>query len=151
MYKEIAKGYDELYGGEQEKKLEKIKHVLKGRILDIGAGTGIVARHFENVTSLDPCKELLKQAPGKKVIGKAEKLPFKEGEFDTIISLTALHHTDIDRVIKEIKRLKPKNLAFTVMKRSKRCKEIVAKLKKEFEMEEMEEEKDVLLVKQTKY
>jgi len=151
MYKEIAKGYDELYGEEQEKKLEKIKHVLKGKILDIGAGTGIVARHFKNVTSLDPCKELLDQAPGKKVVGRAEELPFKKGEFDTIVSLTALHHTDIDKAIKEIKRLEAKNLAFTILKRSAKCKEIVAKLKKEFNMEEIEEEKDVLLIKQTKY
>lgn len=148
MYKEIANGYDELYGEEQRKKLEKIRFVLKGKILDIGAGTGIVAKNFKNVTSLDPCKELLEQAPGKKVLGRAEKLPFKEGEFDTIVSLTTLHHTDIDKVIKEIKRLKPNNLALTILKRSKKCKEIVRKLKKEFNMKEIEDEKDVLLVKQ---
>ena len=91
MYEELSKGYDELYGEEQLKKLNKIKHLLKGRILDIGAGTGIVARHFKNVVSLDPCKEMLDKAPGKKVIGKAEKLPFKEGEFDTIV-LACTHY-----------------------------------------------------------
>ena len=40
MYRSLAKGYDELYGKEQEKKLVLIAHLLKGRILDIGAGTG---------------------------------------------------------------------------------------------------------------
>ncbi len=150
MYKQIANGYDELYGKEQEEKLKKIAYVLKGRILDIGAGTGIVARHFKNVTSIDPCKEMLNQAPGKKVIASAEKIPFNEGDFDTIVSLTALHHTDIDKVIKEIKRLKPKNIAFTILKRSSKCKEIVRKLKKEFEMKEIEEEKDIILIKEIK-
>ena len=145
MYEELSKGYDELYGEEQLKKLNKIKHLLKGRILDIGAGTGIVARHFKNVVSLDPCKEMLDKAPGKKVIGKAEKLPFKEGEFDTIVSLTALHHTDIDKVISEIKRLKPNNIVLTILKRSAKCEEIVKKIKKEFKMNEIEEEKDIIL------
>ena len=145
MYEELSKGYDELYGEEQLKKLNKIKHLLKGRILDIGAGTGIVARHFKNVVSLDPCREMLDKAPGKKVIGKAEKLPFKEGEFDTIVSLTALHHTDIDKVISEIKRLKPNNIVLTILKRSAKCEEIVKKIKKEFKMNEIEEEKDIIL------
>ena len=150
MYKEIAKGYDELYGEEQEEKLKKISHVLKGKILDIGAGTGIVSRHLKNVVSIDPCKEMLDYAKGEKYVCKAEKMPFKEGEFDTIVSLTALHHTDIDQVIKEIKRLKPKNMAFTILKRSSKCKEIVQKLKKEFNMKEIKDEKDILLIKETK-
>jgi len=145
MYEELSKGYDELYGEEQLKKLNKIKHLLKGRILDIGAGTGIVAKHFKNVVSLDPCREMLDKAPGKKVIGKAEKLPFKERDFDTIVSLTALHHTDIDKVISEIKRLKPKNIVLTILKRSAKREEIVKKLKKELNMEEIEEEKDIIL------
>ncbi len=145
MYEELAKGYEELYGEEQLKKLEKIKHLLKGRILDIGAGTGIVARHFKDVVSLDPCKEMLDKAPGKKVLGRAEELPFKAGEFDTIVSLTALHHTEIDKVISEIKRLKPKNIVLTIMKKSVKCNEIVRKLKKEFGMKEIEDEKDVIL------
>ncbi len=147
MYNEIAEGYDELYGEEQEKKLEKIKFVIKGRVLDIGAGTGIVAKHFPNVVSLDPSEEMLKKVEGEKVVGSAEELLFKEGEFDTIVSLTALHHCDIDKVIKEIKRLKPKNMAFTIMKRSEKCQEIVDKLVKEFDMKIIEDERDVILVK----
>ena len=150
MYNEIAEGYDELYGEEQEKKLEKIKFVIKGRVLDIGAGTGIVARHFPNVVSLDPSKELLSKAPGETVVGKAEDLPFEKGEFDTIVSLTALHHCDIDQVIKELKRLDAPNMAFTIMKRSQKCEEIVEKLKEAFDMEVIEDEKDIILVKHVK-
>ena len=151
MYKQLAKGYDELYGKEQEVKLQKLAPYLEGRILDIGAGTGIVAKHFPHVVSLDPCWEMLRRAPGEKVLGRAEHLPFPPKSFDSIVSLTALHHTDIDQVIRELKRMKAKNIALTVLKKSIHCQEIVTKLKKAFPFTEIEEEKDILLVvKQTK-
>tara|TARA_Y100000310_G_C20655476_1_gene801752 strand:- start:488 stop:949 length:462 start_codon:yes stop_codon:yes gene_type:complete len=152
MYNEIAKGYDELYYQEQLEKLNIIKQhfTFKGKILDIGAGTGIVSKHFDNVTSLDPSKELLKQAKGEKVLGKAEELPFSDKTFDTIVSLTALHHCDMDKAIKEIKRVsKQKNYAFTILKKSKHCKEIVNKLKNNFNLKEINEKKDIILVSQT--
>ncbi len=150
MYDTLAQGYEELYGEEQRKKLEKVAFVLKGRILDIGAGTGIVARHFPNVVSLDPSLEMLKQAPGEKVLGVAEYLPFKAKSFDTVVSLTALHHTDIDQVIRELKRLEAPNMAFSILKKSQKCQQIVSKLKAAFEMELFEEEKDILLIKEAK-
>lgn len=147
MYNSLAAGYDELYGEEQERKLKKIAHVIKGRVLDIGAGTGIVARHFPNVVSLDPSIEMLKKAPGMKVLGKAEYLPFKKGDFDTIVSLTALHHTDIKKVICELKRLNAPNMAFTILKKSKKCNYIISKIKEAFsEVKISEEEKDIILI-----
>ena len=151
MYKFIAKSYNELYREEQEKKLEKIAHLIQGRVLDIGAGTGIVAQHFPDVVSLDPCWEMLRYAPGIKVLGIAESLPFETGSFDTIVSLTALHHTKIQRVIKELKRLRAPNMAFTILKKSKKCPSIVFHLQKELKMEMVEEEKDIILfIKQSK-
>jgi len=152
MYRSLAKGYDELYGKEQEKKLVLIAHLLKGRILDIGAGTGIVAKHFPHVVSLDPCFEMLKHAKGMKVLGKAEKLPFKAGSFDTIVSLTALHHTDIQKVIPELKRMKASLMVLSILKKSAKCKTIISSFKKNFSSVEMiEEDKDIILIiKQTK-
>ncbi len=147
MYDEIAKGYDELYGEEQEKKLKLVAHVIKGRVLDIGAGTGIVAKRFPNVVSLDPSKDMLKFVEGEKIVGKAEDLPFKAKEFETIVSLTALHHCDIDKVVSELKRMEAPNMAFTILKKSKKCEEIVEKLVEAFNMKVVEEEKDVVLVK----
>jgi ubiquinone/menaquinone biosynthesis C-methylase UbiE len=147
MYEYIAKGYDELYAEEQLEKLELIAPIIKGRVLDLGAGTGIVAKHFAHVTSLDPCKEMLDLAPQPKVVASAEKIPFKKGDFDTIVSLTALHHTDIDKVIAEIKRLDPDNLGFSILKKSKKCLEIVKKLKAAFDLKEINEKKDIILIK----
>ncbi|MBL7051676.1 MAG: methyltransferase domain-containing protein [Nanoarchaeota archaeon] len=146
MYEELSKGYDELYGAEQLKKIEIIKPYLKGKILDLGAGTGILAKHFPNVTSLEPCKEMLDQAPEPKVLANAEEIPFKENYFDTIVSLTALHHCDIDKVISEIKRLNPKNLILTLLKKSKNCKPFSIKLNENFKLKEIEEEKDLIFI-----
>ncbi|MDP3728747.1 MAG: class I SAM-dependent methyltransferase [bacterium] len=147
MYDSLAKGYDELYGEEQEKKLQKIAPFLKGRILDIGAGTGIVAKHFPNVVSLDPSLEMLKHASGMKVLGEAEHLPFKAGSFDTIVSLTALHHTNIPKVIKELKRMKAPLMVLSILTKSKKCTLIISSLRKTFEkIKIIEEEKDMILI-----
>ncbi len=87
-----------------------------------------------------------------KVLGKAEKLPFKAGSFDTIVSLTALHHTDIQKVIPELKRMKASLMVLSILKKSAKCKTIISSFKKNFSSVEMiEEDKDIILIiKQTK-
>ncbi len=147
MYNEIAKGYDELYYDEQLKKLILLKKhfQFKGKILDVGAGTGIVSKHFSNVTSTDPSEQMLKQAKGETVVTGAEHLPFEDHSFDTVVSLTALHHCNIDQAIKEMKRVGKDNFAFTILKKSKRFEEIITKLKQNFKLKEIDEGKDLLL------
>lgn len=152
-YDKIAKGYNELHEAEQRTKLEIIKKNLnpKGLILDVGAGTGLSKKYFKNIVLLDPSKDMLKKARGKKVIAKAEKLPFKKNTFDAIISVTALHHTNIKKAVKEIKRVSKKNCkyAFTVLKRAKKYHLIKQELKKNFNLKEIDEEKDTILISQT--
>jgi len=149
-YDKIAEGYDELHGEEQRKKLKIIKKHLnpKGLILDIGAGTGISAEYFDNIILLEPSEKMLKKAKGKKVVGTAEKIPFPDGKFDAIISVTALHHTNIKKAIKEIKRVSKKNCkyAFSILKKSKNYKLIKEELKKNFKLKEIDEEKDTILI-----
>ena len=125
-YNQIARGYNELHKQEQLNKIKIIKKHLKprGLLLDIGAGTGISTKPFEKhckCIALDPSINMLKQYKGLKVLAKAENLPFKDKTFDTIISVTALHHTNIKKALKEIKRVsKPKaQLALTMLKKSK--------------------------------
>lgn len=149
-YNQIAKGYNELYEEEQEKKLRIIKKHLnvKGLVLDIGAGTGVATKYFKNIILLDPSKEMLKRAKGKKVVAKAEKLPFHDKTFDAVISVTSLHHTNIKKAVKEIRRVSKLNAkyAFTILKRSKNYLLTKQELKKNFKLKEIDEEKDTLLV-----
>ena len=118
-YNSIAKGYNELYGEEQ---LDKAKALLKyiepkGYLLDIGAGTGITTQLFsDNATCvlLDPSENLLNQARGAAVLGRAEYLPFPDNTFDTIISLTALHHANLAQALTEIYRVAKKDAVIGV-------------------------------------
>ena len=125
-YNKIANGYDELYMDEQ---LEKVNVILKnikpkGVLLDIGAGSGISTKLFERFCTciaLDPSEELLKKYDGFKMIGKAEELPFPDNYFDVIISVTVLHHCDIEKALKEIFKVAKKDaqIALTILKKSK--------------------------------
>ena len=152
-YNQIAKSYNQLHEEEQKRKLELMIKYLKPKepILDIGAGTGISARYFKNIVLLDPSTEMLKKTRGKRVTAQAEKLPFKNKTFSTIISITALHHTDIKKAIKEIKRISKPNCsyAFTILKRAKKYALIRQELKKNFKLKEIDEEKDLILISQT--
>lgn len=148
-YSKIASGYDELYGEEQKKKAEIIKkHVkFKAPLLDIGCGTGVVNFGVKTV-GIDPSLGLLEQHNGLKVCARAEALPFKDNTFNSVVSLTALHHTEIDKAVKEIERVsKPKAVfAFTILKKAKNFKKIVSKLKSKFNLKEIDQEKDLILV-----
>lgn len=108
-YDELSGGYDELYKDEQLEKLKFIKkYIKKGSLLDIGAGTGISTGYFEDIcdcVALDPSEEMLNYYDGKKLIGKAEYLPFEDNSFDNVICVTALHHCDVDKAIKEMLRV----------------------------------------------
>ncbi|HII16071.1 MAG TPA: class I SAM-dependent methyltransferase [Nanoarchaeota archaeon] len=150
-YSSISKSYEGLHGEEQLKKLEIIAMHIKPKtmMLDIGAGTGISTRFFGiDSVALEPSFEMLKQHKGKKVAGKAEALPFKDKTFSTIISVTALHHTGIEKAISEIKRVsKPGCIyAFTVLKKAKNAESIRRLLKESFRLKEIEEDKDYILV-----
>lgn len=87
-------------------------------IVDVGAGTGRVARHFARrrpdvkVVSVEPVVELREIArlhasdPATVVDGDAYALPFPDGAFDLACSFAVLHHVERpDRVIAEMLRV----------------------------------------------
>ena len=125
-YDTISQSYEELYGEEQLQKARIILEYIapRGLLLDVGAGTGICTKKFElycTCIALDPSSELLKKYNGFKVLGVAEALPFPDNSFDTIISITVLHHTYIQQSLKEIFRVAKKDaqIAITILKKSK--------------------------------
>ncbi len=147
-YDDISKGYNELYGEEQKKKARLLKQHLKikGLLLDIGAGTGIATEEFKDQATcilLDPSLKMLKKADGLRVCAKAESLPFKGRTFDTVISLTSLHHANVKKAITEIKRVAKENasIGVSMLKKSNKTTKELKKWKAVIE------EKDILYLK----
>jgi len=156
-YDGISKGYDELYGEEQLKKVkfivEEFKEVFeqKKKILDAGAGTGILNKFLKNkdLISLDISPKMLeKNKNDKKIIGSITKMPFKNKEFDLVFCITVLqdlNENEIEKAIKEIKRTS-KNAIISFLKKSSKKETIIKFLKKFAKIEKIVElEKDIVL------
>jgi len=91
------------------------------KVLDVGTGTGLLAREIAHVTGtstgivgLDPSRRMLMvgrngQAGAALIEGVGEQLPFKEGSFDFVTMGYALRHVaDLDQTFGEyLRALKP--------------------------------------------
>lgn len=145
FYNSIAKGYDRLYGEEQEAKLKIIKDNLDIKItdllLDVGCGTGISSRFNCKVVGIDPSIELMHQGKNsskmhrgcKKILARAENLPFKSKVFDKVVSVTSMHNfDDLEKGIKEIKRVGKGDFAFSILKKTKYFEFIEKEIKNNF-------------------
>jgi len=85
-------------------------YVPKTRVLDIGCGTGVVARHLisngvlpQNITGIDISHEQLKQArvntPGARFIEtSAEEFDLPAGSIDLVTTNTVIHHLDNEQL-----------------------------------------------------
>ncbi|MDD5162924.1 MAG: class I SAM-dependent methyltransferase [Candidatus ainarchaeum sp.] len=155
FYSQIALGYNELHAEEQLKKAEFVKSKinLNGLLLDIGAGTCVSTKEFldkaERIVALDPSKAMLLQCSSQEILrvcAKAEKLPFPDAIFDSVVSLTALHHSDLEIAFAEIMRVAKPNakIAVSFLKQSKKI--VLAKrLFRDFDC--FEEAKDLVFAK----
>ena len=94
-------------------------------ILDLGCGTGISTRQLVSlgrVVGCDPDSIMLTAARGHKtptgikyVVGKANKLPFRDAVFDVVTAFAAFHWFNDKKSIAEIRRvLKPGGIVFIV-------------------------------------
>jgi len=151
MYKHIAKSYNELYGEEQLKKLKIIKKYLKvkGKLLDVGCGTGISTNYFKVKSfGIDNCREMINQGDNNLIYGNAEKLPFKDKSFNTIISVTSFHNfKNMKKALEEIKRVsRNNNIAITFLKKSSKLNYFRKLLKKHFKFKEVECYNDILFL-----
>jgi len=147
-------------------------------LLDIGCGTGISTNYFAELIGMqgvdkgnaeswthrvhkgnagspyvgvDNCKEML--AEGKKQYhnlqyASAEKLPFTDNSFSTIISVTAFHNfKNMEKALKEIKRVsRNNNIAISFLKKSKKLNSFRNIISKYYKFKEVEEEKDVIFI-----
>jgi len=98
----MSRFFAQVYGswnGMQKEKIEKIMdHIGPGfmtdavgkKILDIGAGFGVLLDFMPNAISLEPDRKMLRVRKNF-VLGRAEAAPFKPGSFDVVFALDVLH------------------------------------------------------------
>jgi ubiquinone/menaquinone biosynthesis C-methylase UbiE len=148
FYKLISPGYDELYGEEQRIKLNILKKNLNIKnddlLLDVGCGTG---HKFDcGVVGIDPSIELLQQHQKNnnkfnnknRILARAENIPFKDNIFDKVISITSMHNfDDIEKGIKEMKRVGKEDFAFSVLKKTRHFDLIEKEINENFDVKKI--------------
>jgi len=130
-YDEIAGGYNALHAGEQLAKLRVIASHLNlnksASVLDVGCGTGLSKEVFNcKITGIDPSEKLLEQCsfPVKKAC--AESIPLADNSFDVVIAVTCIHNfDDLEKGLREIKRVGKKRFALSVLKKSPKKEKII--------------------------
>lgn len=132
-YNHISKGYEELYREEQEEKWEVLKDYVDVRgkkVLEVGCGTGIITEKLQEakeLTAVDKSRKMIEVAREKGINAKflvadATKLPFKDDEFDLVISVTMLQDLeDPLKAIEEMRRVGRK-VIFTCLAKGERVK-----------------------------
>lgn len=114
VFTEIAGTYDFInkvlsFGQEQNWRRRAIAKLPRGRLLDLGSGTGAAAPVLGefDVVGLDPEAAMLSINPmGQKVVGYGECLPFPDGSFDAVFSAYVFRNlTSVDETLAEIARV----------------------------------------------
>lgn len=152
-YDDIAKGYSELHGEEQLEKakiiIEDIKPLPDDRLLDVGCGDASYLDLFNcKCIGIDPSEALTRNYQGrhKILVGQAEKLPFKNNQFEIVISITAIQNfEDIEKGLREIERVGKDRFALSVLKKSTKIEWIAHLIKTIFDVRTIvEQDKDFI-------
>ncbi len=118
FYDSTAHSYDERHDNATARYMRSVEEKIirkyaKGRVLDVGCGTGHYLRLLENSTGIDispaMAREARKKTKNKVMVCGAEKLPFPDNSFDSAICMfSVLNVCDHQKAVKEINRvLKP--------------------------------------------
>ena len=157
FYNIIAGSYDELYRQEQQEKVNLVKKHLdikpENKLLDVGCGSAFYLDDFNcDCTGIDPSEKMLELYEGKcnLMVGEAENIPFQFEDFDVVISFTAIQNfKNIKKGLEEIKRVGKDLFALTFIKRNELAeaiKKFIYEIFFEFESEEIEHDKDYILI-----
>ncbi len=94
---------------------EEVYQCIKDRkrVLEIGCGVGDFVKYLSSrgmhVTGIDPYEGLEEGRNYRIMKAYAEDLPFADGEFDAVVSVRTLHHTDARTALTEIYRVLKEN------------------------------------------
>jgi ubiquinone/menaquinone biosynthesis C-methylase UbiE len=115
LYDCIGARWEEKYGAELRR---KVLADVRGRVLEIGVGTGLSFPHYPPVDELvgvEPSKPMLRRARERAdrtgleialVEAAAEQLPFEDESFDTVVTTAVLCTVrDPERALAEIRRV----------------------------------------------
>jgi ubiquinone/menaquinone biosynthesis C-methylase UbiE len=115
VYDPLSKRWEERYGAELKRRL--LAHA-RGRVLEIGAGTGLSFPHYtgvEELVAVEPSEPMLHRARRRArelgrdvtfVTAPAEQLPFEDDSFDTVVVMAVLCTVDEpERAVEEIHRV----------------------------------------------
>jgi SAM-dependent methyltransferase len=117
LYDTIGKGYAE-YRKPDPRIAKQIEDALGDAqtIINIGAGTGSYEIPGRHIAAIEPSAEMRAQrAPGvlKAIEGTAESLPFPDKSFDAATAFLTTHHwSDLDKGLREMKRVARKRCVF---------------------------------------
>jgi demethylmenaquinone methyltransferase / 2-methoxy-6-polyprenyl-1,4-benzoquinol methylase len=124
VFSRIARRYDTVnhilsLGRDGAWRRAAIAHLPRGRLLDLGAGTGAANRDFgtRRVVALDPSEPMLGLNPHRRrVVGYGEHLPFADGSFDAVFSAYVFRNLEsVPTTLAEIHRvLRPGGTAAVV-------------------------------------
>jgi ubiquinone/menaquinone biosynthesis C-methylase UbiE len=119
----FAAGYDRMLAGAEDAGLRERRHDLlakaNGRVLEIGAGTGLNLPHYpedvEEIVFTEPEEPMARRLTrkladagrrGQVISAPAEELPFEDDSFDTVVcTLVLCTVTDPQRALSEIARV----------------------------------------------
>ena len=131
LYTETARGYAVRYGEIQAEKHELVLSRLPeriGRLLDVGCGMGELLARLGKRASVAVGVDIspgMVRALGKRrprvIVADADRLPFADGSFDCVVSVTLLQNMpDPRRTVAEMKRVvRPGGLVIVTTLRKK--------------------------------
>jgi demethylmenaquinone methyltransferase/2-methoxy-6-polyprenyl-1,4-benzoquinol methylase len=121
VFSDIADKYDRLnavlsLGQDQKWRRTVVSRLPKGRLLDLGAGTGAANDILlpRQIVALDPAPEMLAlNDASARVVAVGEALPFEDHSFDAVFSAYVFRNLDsVDQTMREVARvLRPGGLA----------------------------------------
>lgn len=124
VFSRIARRYDRLnrvlsLGKDDEWRRAAIAHLPRGRVLDLGAGTGAANPDLgdREIVALDPQPAMLSlNGEERRVVAVGEHLPFADGSFDGVFSAYVVRNlTSVAGTLAEIHRvLRPGGVAAIV-------------------------------------
>jgi ubiquinone/menaquinone biosynthesis C-methylase UbiE len=118
----FPKWYDFFMGPLERGKFKRVRRDLlksaTGKVLEIGSGTGVnfpLYRNADHVIAIEPSQHMIDQSQSKRqlavvpiemVNASAEKLPFEDHTFDTVVAtLVFCTIPNVDESINELKRV----------------------------------------------